>query len=96
MQGTQIVNSPIESFSTTIKFSMPSPTEEITPLIVVKYEFEYRKKNKLELFPLESSKYQDSDATEKSQIFSVENSFTNAVVLIEIPMEELKLVVIEK
>ena len=50
MQGTQIDNSPIEQSSTARKGSMPTLMEEIKPVILVKYEFDYRKKLELKVF----------------------------------------------
>ena len=51
MQGTKIHNYPIEKLPTTNKFSMPTLNEEIKPVVLVKYELEYRQKIKLRCFP---------------------------------------------
>ena len=45
MQRMQINNSPIENFSTYEIFSNLTLIEEIKPLVLVKYEFEYREKS---------------------------------------------------
>ena len=50
IHGTQIDNCAIENLSTSRKFSMPSLIEEIKPVILVKYEFEYREKLKFRGF----------------------------------------------
>ena len=51
MQGTQIDNSPIKNCFTTKKFSVPTLIQEMKPVVLVKYEFEYREKFKLKWFP---------------------------------------------
>ena len=45
MERTQINNSPVEILSMCKRFSMPTLIEEIKFVILVKHEFEYRKKN---------------------------------------------------
>ena len=47
MQGTQIDNCPIQTFSATKNFSMPTLIEEMKPVVLVKYEFQYREKLKI-------------------------------------------------
>ena len=42
VQGTQIDNSCVEKFFTTRKFSMPALMEERKPVVLVKYEIDYR------------------------------------------------------
>ena len=44
VQETQIDNYSIEKISTTGIFSMKTPIEEMKPVVLVKDEFEYRKK----------------------------------------------------
>ena len=44
MQTRPMDNCPIENPSTTEKFSMPTSIEETKPVVLVKYEFEYRGK----------------------------------------------------
>ena len=50
IQGTQIDNSPLEKFSATRMFAMPTLTEEIKPVFLVKYELECREKLNLIYF----------------------------------------------
>ena len=44
MRGTQIDKSPMEKLYTITKFLMPTPMEEMKPVVLVKYEFDYREK----------------------------------------------------
>ena len=69
MQGTQIDHSPIGNISTTKKVSMPTRMEEIKPVVLVKYEFEYREKLKVKGFFWEFANFQDSDAWRKTLVF---------------------------
>ena len=50
MQGTPIDNFPIKNLSTTKFFLMPSLIEEMEPVVLVKFEFEYREKLKIGCF----------------------------------------------
>ena len=86
MQGTRIGNSPIEKFSTTGKFAMP--------VVLLKCEFEYRKKFKSKCF-LRNFATQDSDARVQNNGFLVEYPHASAVFSIEILMEEIELLVAE-
>ena len=51
IQEKQIDNFPFEKFSATRMFAMPTLTEEIKPVCLVKYELEYREKQKFLCFP---------------------------------------------
>ena len=44
MQRTQVNIYPIEQFATSKKSSMPTLMQEITPVVLVKFEIEYREK----------------------------------------------------
>ena len=52
-------------------------------------------KNKIKLFSLELSDFQDFDAREKNNVFSVENSSTGAVFSIDNLLEKIERVVPE-
>ena len=93
MQGTQIDNSPIENFFTSRIVSISTLIEEIRLVALVKYEFEYREKLKMNCFFLDVLDYQGTDAREKKIEFSVEYSSNNVVSVIEILSEEIELVV---
>ena len=54
------------------------------------------RKTKFNIFSLEILDYQDTDARERNNDFLIEYSSTSAVVLVEILMENGKLVVVEK
>ena len=76
---------------------MPTLIEEIKPVVLVKYDFENRdKKIKTKCCFLESSNYQNTNAREKNHGFSNEYSSTSAAFLMEILMEEIEYVVVEK
>ena len=68
MQDTQIDNSPIKIISPTRNFLMSTLMKEKKPVVLVNYEFEYRKKNQITAFSLEFSDCPDSDAREKNNI----------------------------
>ena len=72
MQGTQIDNLPIGNLYTTRNFLMPTLNEERKSIVLVKNECEYRKKIEIKMVSLDFSDYQDSDAREKSNEFSIE------------------------
>ena len=74
---------------------MPTLIEEMKPVVLLKYEFEYREKLPSKRFSPEFSDYQDTDAIEKNNDFLVEYSYASAMSLIEILMEEIELVVAE-
>ena len=95
MQGLQINNSPIEKSSKAKMFSMPTLIEEMKPVVLFRFELEYRisRKIKIKLFSWDISDYQDTDA--KKNDFFFQSLFTSAVFWIEILMEETKLVVAE-
>ena len=94
--GTEIDIFPIQKFSTTRFFSMPTFMDEIKPVVLVNNEFENREKLKLKCFSfLEFSDYQDTDAREKNNDFLDEYLSTSAVLSIEILMEKSELVVAE-
>ena len=42
IQETQMDNWPIEKFSTTKKLSIPTVMQQIKPVVLVKYGYEYR------------------------------------------------------
>ena len=90
MQRTQIDNSPIENLSTSRTFPMPTLIGEIQHVVLVKFEFEYREKLKLQSF---FWKFQDSDAIKNNNDFLVEYSSTSAAFLCEILMEGIELMV---
>ena len=71
---------------------MPALFEEIKPVVLVKYEFEYREILKFQVF-LEISDYQDTDARKNNNDFLVEYSSISAVFSIELLMEEIDLAV---
>ena len=50
IQASQIDNSPIKNFFTTRIFSMPTLIAKIKPVVLVKYELEYREKLKVKCF----------------------------------------------
>ena len=50
MQETQTDSYPIKNLSTTEKFSIPTPIEELKPVVFVRYEFECRGKLKFGYF----------------------------------------------
>ena len=50
VQETQIENSPSKDFSLSRLFSMPTLIKEKEPVVLVKYEFEYREKLKMKSF----------------------------------------------
>ena len=50
MQRTQFDNSPIEQSSTTRKCSTATLMEEIMPVVLVRYEFDYREKLEIKVF----------------------------------------------
>ena len=64
--------------------------EEMKPVFLVKYEFEYREKL---MFSSEVSDFQDSDARKKNIEYLVEYSTTSDVFSIRILMEEIEVVV---
>ena len=45
--------------------------KKIKPLVLGKHEFEHGEKNKLKMFSVEFSDYQESDAREKTLIFQL-------------------------
>ena len=73
---------------------MPTQMAQIKPLVLVKYEFEYREKIKL-MFSLVISDCHITDAGEKNNDFSVEDSSTGVEFSIEFLTEEIELVVAE-
>ena len=93
MQRTQIDNAVIENLSASEIFSMPTLFEEIKPVVLVKYEFEYLEKLKLKCFPWKFRTIRMLMQERKTMIFLVEYSSTSAVFSIEILMEEIELVV---
>ena len=64
--GTQTDNSVTENLSSTKIFLMPTLIEELKPVVLMKYGFEYRKKNKIKINSEEFLDYQDTDAREKT------------------------------
>ena len=70
-QGTQTDNNPIEKFSTTIMFSMPTLMEDMKPVVVGKCEFDYREKLILKVSS-DFLDYQDSVAREKNNDLPME------------------------
>ena len=95
MQVTPIDNSPTKRLCKIKKFSMPTLTEEIQLVGLVKYEFEHRN-FEIKDTSLEILDDQDCDAREENHDFLVENSSTIAVFSIEILEEKKELVVTEK
>ena len=93
MQGTQIDNSPIENLSIARKFSMATLIEEMKPVVLLKYDFEYREKLNLFCFVWKCRTIRILKQERKTMIFLVEYSSTSAVFWIEIMMEEIELVV---
>ena len=69
MQGTQIDNSAIDKSSKTRRFYMPTLMEEIKPKLVLLVKNEIKYREKLKMFSLEVSNYQDSDAKERNNDF---------------------------
>ena len=63
------------------------------PAVLVKDQFEDRGKNFFEMFSLEFSNYQDTDAREKNNGFLVENLSTGAVFPTDIFLQEIEMVV---
>ena len=86
---------PHRKLFTTRKSSMPTLFQEIKPGIRSSGEILVRnlRKIKNEMFSLEVSDYQDTDAGEKNNDFFDEYSSKGAVFSIDILMEKIKLVV---
>ena len=94
MQGTQLESSLIENLSKSGVFSMPIPTEEIKPVILVSYNFGFGGEKKM--FSLEVFDYQDTDGREKNNDSSIEYSSTSVLFSIDILMEVIELLVTPK
>ena len=82
------------NFSKSGVFSMPTPTEEIKPVILVSYNFGFGGEKKM--FSLEAFDYRDTDAREKNNDSSIEYSSTSVLFSIDILMEEIQLLVTQK
>ena len=93
MQRGKIDNSLIEDLSTIKIFPMPTLIEEIKPVVLVENKFENQKNLKLNFFKV--SDYQDTDAREKNNEFSVEQLSTSAVFSIKFLSEEVERVMAE-
>ena len=95
MQGTEIDNSPIDSFPITKKISLQALKKERKPVVLEKYDFENRKRLKLTclLWNFWTTRILMG---EKNDDFLVKSSSTSAVSSIEILLEEIERVVAEK
>ena len=89
VQGTQIDNCPVEIFSTTEKFSIPTLIEEMKPVVLMKYEFEWRERLINRIFSLKVWTIRTLKQKRK-QWFLFEYSSKNAVFPVEILMEEIE------
>ena len=92
IQGTQIEISSIKRSSTTRTSSIPTMIEEIKPVVLVKYEFEYREKLKSNLFVFGLLGLSGCWCKWKNKDFLIEYSLTSFVLSIEFLIEEIELV----
>ena len=96
MQRTKIDNSPIKRPFAAKNSSIPTLIAVMKPVVFDNYGFECRETIKLKGLFLEFPDYQDSDANEKIHDFLPEYPFKRVMYSIEILVQEIELVAVDK